>query len=232
MRTFFGLTVFGLLAVTRSAYAQSSEDRVPIAAEESAQLPFYDPGTLLTVPRPPKPAVPETSLAVGLAAGINATQLLLPASESSGALIEPNIHFAIVGNLGLELGYSNLAGQSGLLAGITVLRYMDGTRVFDAGGWRGSIVWPNLNVLARFYPEASGVTPDIVFGGQTDLVGFRVAKCLGSTVFHASARGPTIGGALVHFSSESVESEFGAILGASLEVGFVFGSEQPPTETR
>lgn len=220
------LAVTACIMVTSPALAQSP----PVTGDaKESELPWFEPGTALRVPPPPPPPATPTRSVVSL--DVRATQVIIPDGDRGGGFtLDAEAHAGFAWG-GIVLGYSNLAGESGLVAGLTFLRYVSGVSLTSSSsGWALSLALPDVNVMIHAYPEAIGFFPDALVGVSTDVAALRLAKCLGFGTLHLEARGPTLG----------VEAAFGVMsdplaairLGAMIEGGFTWGGAQERRDAR
>lgn len=126
---------------------------------------------------------------------------------------------------GATFGYVHFDGDPGLAVGTSLFRFGDGLKLAGAGDWRLSYLLPDVNARMSFI---LGPGDPVMWASATsDLVGLRIARCLGEDAcFHAALRGPTIGPAIFLMEREvnrPNRDPLGAlVLGGTAEVGFAF----------
>lgn len=127
---------------------------------------------------------------------------------------------------GATFGYTHFDGDPGVSFGASLFRFGDGVKLAGRGDdWRLSYLLPDANVRMSFVLGAGD--PVLWASATSDLVGFRIAKCLGEgACFHAALRGPTIGPAIFMMEPEvnrpSSEPLGALVLGGAIETGFAF----------
>jgi hypothetical protein len=198
--------VFGAIAFELPCRAQSMQPDAPDPA-----LPFYDAGGA-TLQKPPPPPANHPFLVMP---SVNATELAMPSIASYAALIEPMVE---VGNdiWAIGIGYSNLAREHGFVADASIGARSSAIRMFDAGGWRGSWLMPDIHAHFSYYPGQTRL-PAFLFGFTTRAGGVMIAKNFGKTSFEMSTSaifGPMI------VKIDAVRA--GVIVGAHLDMGVGF----------
>jgi len=143
------------------------------------------------------------------------TELAMPSISSYGALAEPMVE---VGNdiWATGIGYSNLAGEHGFAADASIGARSSAIRMFDAGGWRGSWLTPDIHAHFSYYPDQTRL-PAFLFGFTTRAGGAMIAKNFGKTSFEVSTSaifGPMI------VKMDTVRA--GVIVGAHFDMGVGF----------
>jgi hypothetical protein len=162
---------------------------------------------------PPSPAQPDAPFIVSLP--VEMGQLFIPDIASSGALVEA---FVEVGSefIGGGIGYANLARAHGVDFDLWFGGFDSAAKLFDARGWRGSLVLPDLDLRLSYFPNQL-TTPTWVFGPKTNIVGFRLAKCFGKLAMEMSATA-VVGTMVVMIE----DVHFGAEVGSHLDLGVAF----------
>ncbi len=146
--------------------------------------------------------------------------------EWSPVLVVTELYFGAPA-AGATVGYANFNGESGLVVGASIVRFHDGLRLFGdgEGGWRGSLVLPDLNAHMMFVLAPGD--PVLFASITTDVLGLRFAHCLGEDAcFETTLRGPTIGPGLGFVAPDRIrpgDEPLGAlILGGAFDAGFRF----------
>ena len=127
---------------------------------------------------------------------------------------------------GATFGYTHFDGDPGVSFGASLFRFGDGVKLAGQGDdWRLSYLLPDANLRMSFVLGAGD--PVLWASATSDLVGFRIAKCLGEgACFHAALRGPTIGPAIFMMEPEvnrpSSDPLGALVLGGAVETGFAF----------
>jgi hypothetical protein len=195
-----------------------------LATEDSAapasgdDLPFF-PARMRLAP----PAAPPEPDGFVIAGAVGFQQLIVLEAESSGTIIAVGGYAGRRG-FGFTFEYNHLAGVSGFSGGVSLGRFGNAVRIAETGGFLITLLGPTLDAKAKVFltPE----DPMFVATASVDLLGLRLAKCTGGSSFHASLRGPTVGGAAVFMSEarfEPNDEPLGAVvLGATLEAGLAF----------
>jgi len=167
--------LFGAIAFEMPCRAQPIQNDVPDPA-----LPFYDAGGA-TLPKPPPPPTNHPFLVMP---SLNVTELAMPSISSYGSLVEPMVE---VGNdiWATGIGYSNLAGEHGFVADASIGARSSAIRMFDAAGWRGSWLGPDIHVHFSYYPGQARL-PAFLFGVTSRAGGVMIAKNVGKTSFEMS----------------------------------------------
>jgi hypothetical protein len=126
---------------------------------------------------------------------------------------------------GATIGYAHFDGDPGLAVGTSLFRFGGGVKLAGGPDWRTSYLLPDANLRMSF---VLGPGDPVMWASATsDLVGLRIARCLGEDAcFHAALRGPTIGPAIFLMEPEinrPSSRPLGAlVLGGTVEAGFAF----------
>ncbi len=194
--------------------AQAAPARVAAPGEAAEDIPFYDPGTMVTPPVVRQPREPEPSSPLILALQPRVTRLVVPDLSSSATFVETSL-FVGTEWIGGSVGYANVAGSNGVAFGVGAFRFVPGVKLLDGNGFRLSLVPPTLD--ARFIFLPGGSTGDKVLAASTDALGIRFCKCAGSFPLVVTARGPTLSGGFLTYADGTNRGLYG--VGAALDIG-------------
>jgi hypothetical protein len=184
---------------------------------DSSDLPFFPARRQLAPPADP----PEPDGFV-LAGAVGFQQLIVLEAESSGTIVSVG-GYAGKRSFGFTFEYNNLAGVSGFSGGVSLGRFGNAVKIAGSGGYLVTLLGPTLDAKAKIFMMED---PMVIATATVDVLGLRFAKCTGSSSFHLSLRGPTIGAAAVFMSEarfEPNDEPLGAVVvGAMLEGGLAF----------
>jgi hypothetical protein len=190
-----------------------SADRAAIDAEPDRTAPFYDANGATMRPPPAPPRHRPQFLIVG--SSVDISEVFIPDLSSGGVLVEPM--FQIGNDIAAGgIGYANLARAHGIDLELSFGRWASAVRIFDAHGWLGTWLLPDVDVRLACFP-GQPAPPSWISSLQTRVGGVRAARCLHGVCLTMSAAA-TVGPALLELS----ELHGGVVVGGHIDLGFAF----------
>lgn len=185
-----------------------------------ADLPYFGAGgqQLRPIVPPPPPVPPDPSVG---AVVVRLSEVKLLDSGATGLLTEV---LGYIGDdlAGFVLGYSRIGsdnGTDGVELGGSFFRYYDAVQLFQAGSVTAWLSLPAVDtVLGLYFPSGEDVILRLSAG--LEVVGFRVAACLGTSAIVAELRGPRVGISMYGASGGDPEALFE--IGGSASVGLTW----------